>query len=159
MTVANIDDRHGVRGFVEHEHEELAAGIERIHELGEALATLPADQRTAGIQRVLHWVDEDVRPHMAWEEAWLFPLIDDRAHTPWATRVARFDHRQIADQAERLHAHCAYGSASPSRVSTTLLADLSGLEALLRANIEREEQLLLPVLDRAGDRWTPEWRD
>lgn len=159
MTVASTDDRHGVRGFVEHEHEELVAGIERIHELGESLATLPVDQRTAGIQRVLHWIDQDVKPHMAWEEGWLFPQIDERAHTPWATRTARFDHRQIADQAERLHAHSAYGGPHPSQVTTTLLADLSGLEALLRANIEREEQLLLPLLEQAGDRWTPEWRD
>ena len=39
------------------------------------------------------------------------------------------------------------------------MADLAGLEALLRANIEREEQLLLPILDVAAERWTAEWRD
>ena len=159
MTISSTDERHGVRTFVEHEHEELDAGIERLHELGEVLARLPVDQRTASIQRVLHWVDEEVKPHMAWEESWLFPQIDERARTPWATRLVRYDHRQIVAQAERLHAHCAYGSAFPAPDSPTLMADLSGLEALLRANIEREEQLLLPLLDVASERWTAEWRD
>ena len=107
MTGASTDGRQAIRAFAEHEHEELAAGIGRIHELGEELATMPVDQRAAGIRKVLHWVDADLKPHMAWEESWLFPLIDDRTRTSWATRYARFDHQQIAAQAERLHAHSA----------------------------------------------------
>ena len=41
----------------------------------------------------------------------------------------------------------------------TLIADLSGLEALLRANVEREERFLLPLLESEAERWEPEWRD
>ena len=71
---------------------------------------MPVDQRAASIHKVLHWVESDLKPHIAWEEHWLFPLIDDRTHTSWATRYARFDHQQITAQAERLHAHSAAGS-------------------------------------------------
>ncbi len=159
MAAANTVGRHAIRTFAEHEHEELSAGIDRIHELAEELATLPVDQRADSIRKVLHWIDADLKPHMAWEESWLFPQIDARARTPWATRVIRFDHQQITAQAERLHAHSACGSHFPSHDAVTLLADLSGLEALLRANVEREERFLLPLLETEVERWESEPRD
>src|SRR4026208_2526942 len=110
MTATGSDGRQAIRTFAEHEHEELVTGIDRIHELSEQLVTLPVDQRATGARKVLHWFDEDFRPHMAWEDSWLFPELDARAHTPWATRVVRFDHQQIATQAARLHAQYAYGT-------------------------------------------------
>ena len=159
MTGTSTDGRQAIRMFAAHEHEELAAGIGRIHDLGGELATMPVDQRAASIHNVLHWVEADLKPHMAWEEHWLFPLIDHRARTSWATRYARFDHQQIAAQAERLHAHAAAGSHFPSRDAVTLIADLSGLETLLRATVEREERFLLPLLESDAEGWDPEWRD
>ena len=109
--------------------------------------------------RVLRWVDETIRPHMAWEESWLFPQIDDRAQTPWATSLVRFDHRQILDQAEHLHVDATRDGHGRPRTAITLVADLAVLEALMLANIEREERFLLPLLEREADRWTSEWRD
>ena len=53
----------------------------------------------------------------------------------------------------------ACGSHFPSQDTVTLVADLSGLEALLRANVEREERFLLPLLESEAERWAPEWRD
>lgn len=159
MTAVSTDARRSIRMFAEHEHQELAAGIDRIHELGEELATLSVDQRAGSIRRVLEWVDADLKPHMAWEDAWLFPQIDARAHTQWATRLVRFDHQQIAAQADRLHAHSACEGHVPSHDTVALVADLSALETLLRANLEREERFLLPLLELEAERWEPEWRD
>ena len=158
MAGPRTDTRQAIRTFAEHEHDELAVGIDRIHELGEELATLPVDQMAVGVHRVLKWIDTDVKPHMAWEESWLFPQVDARTRTTWATRLVRFDHQQIAAQVERLHAHCAHGSHFPPHDVVTLVADLSGLEALLRANVEREEWLLLPLLQPGEEQWAPEWR-
>lgn len=157
MAAVSTVGRQAIRRFAEHEHEELAAGIDRIHELGEEMAQLPVDRRAAGIRWVLHWIDADLKPHMAWEESWLFPQIDVRARTPWATRVIRFDHQQIAAQAERLHAHAEGGGHLPSHDTVTVVADLSGLEALLRANVEREERFLLPLLEPEAEGWEPQW--
>ena len=159
MTGASTDGRQAIRTFAEHEHEELAAEIGRIHDLSEALATMPVDQRVASIHKVLHWVEADLKPHMAWEDHWLFPMIDSRMHATWPTRLARFDHQQITAQAERLYAHSAAESQSPSRDAVALIADLFGLEALLRAAVEREERFLLPLLETDAEGWEPEWRD
>ena len=68
--------------------------------------------------------------------------------------------RQIARQAERLSSHrldVRHGPAHAAAVE--LRSDLLALEALVRANIEREEEFLLPILESAADRWIAEWRD
>jgi iron-sulfur cluster repair protein YtfE (RIC family) len=159
MTMTGTEGRQMVRAFVEHEHGELVAGIGRIHDLATDLPALSIDQASVRVARILRWVDETIRPHMAWEESWLFPQIDERAQTPWATRLARFDHRQILEQAAHLQADVTRQGHGRPRETTTLIADLSGLEALMRASIEREERLLLPLLDGDIEPWTPEWRD
>ena len=150
---AIAEGRQAVRAFVDHEHEELRSAVEWVHEVSEGMTRMPVEQRSESIGRVLHWVDVDLKPHMAWEESWLFPNIDDRAMPHWATGLVRFDHRQIVAQAERLRSHCASGNTS------ALVADLSGFEALMRAHIEREERFVMPLLEPEGDRWKPEWRD
>jgi iron-sulfur cluster repair protein YtfE (RIC family) len=153
------EGRDAVRTFVDHEHQELRTAIAWVHEVTEGMSRMPVDQRSESIRRVLHWVDADLKPHMAWEESWLFPNIDDRAMPHWATGLVRFDHRQIAAKAERIRAHCAYGNPFPSSEVSTLVADLAGFEALMSAHIEREERFVMPLLEPEGDRWMPEWRD
>jgi iron-sulfur cluster repair protein YtfE (RIC family) len=159
MTTAT-QGREVIRSFAEHEHAELAIGIERMHELASVLPSVSVDGIAGRVDGVIRWVDETLKPHMAWEETWLFPQIDDRAQTLWATKLVRFDHRQIARQAQRLAVHRRAVEHGASRETTAeIRSDLIGLEALLRANLEREEEFLLPMLDREADPWTPEWRD
>ena len=156
---AITEGREAVRTFVDHEHEELRTAVEWIHEVAAGMSRLPVDQRSDIVRRITHWVDADLKPHMAWEESWLFPDIDDGTVPHWATRLVRFDHRQITTQAERVRAHCTYGGPIPSSDISSLVADLVTFEALMRAHIEREERFLFPLLEPEGDRWTPEWRD
>jgi iron-sulfur cluster repair protein YtfE (RIC family) len=159
MTTTGTAERRAIRTFAELDHEDLAAGMDRLHALGEALATMPVDQQAAGVRRVLQWVDADLRPHMAWEESWLFPEIDARAGSQSATSFVRLDHEQISAQADRVQSHATRGNDARSHETASLIADLSGLETLLRANVEREERLILPMLEPEAERWEPEWRD
>lgn len=160
MTATATEGRQMIRSFVDHEHEELLAGIDHLHEVAWDLPSLAPQQVSTRLWNVLHWVEETLQPHMAWEETWLFPSIDDRAQTRWATHLIRFDHRQIAKQAERLRTHRAQLQHGPSREAITeVRCDLFGLEALLRANLEREETFLLPLLASEPDEWASEWRD
>lgn len=160
MTSTTTLSRQMIWAFVEHEHGELVAGIDHIHDLAEGLAGLPADRMSVAVGKVLRWVDETLKPHMAWEESWLFPQVDDRAHTPWVTRLVRFDHQQITHQANRLSNDQLDLGHGPSRETVMQVSgDLVGLETLLRANLEREDHFLMPLLENEADRWTPEWRD
>lgn len=159
MTALETGSREMIRSFVDHEHHELAGGIDHIHEVACELPALSVPSMSSRIERVLHWVDTTLRPHMAWEESSLFAAIDDRAQTRWATRLIRFDHEQIRRQAERLRAHRSGLQHGPS--SDTIVdvrCDLFALEALLRASLEREETFLLPLLEREGVAWASDWQ-
>ena len=133
MTTMTTNGRPVTRALALLGQEELTDGIDRIRESAEELPGLPGDQRSATVARVLRWVDEVLKPHMAWEEDWLLPRIEGRERTPWATQFIRFDHRQIAQQAARLQLHTLADGGATSDDARTLVADLTGLAALLRA--------------------------
>ena len=67
--------------FAEHEHQDLAPVIDRIHAVADAVGSIaPADASIAVLDVVdpVHWVLE---PHAAWDDAWLYPEIHRlRAH-------------------------------------------------------------------------------
>jgi len=145
-------DLEPVRRFADHEHRELARGLEQIHDVACAIAGSATIDLSAHLLQLLAWVDGALEPHLQWEDTWLDPEIDARLGTPWATRAARFDHQQIRAMIARVRAdrttlHDAGGAGHDE-----LRCHLFGLEALLRAHIEREERFLLPLLDEPAQR-------
>jgi iron-sulfur cluster repair protein YtfE (RIC family) len=141
-----------VWAFTEHEHRELIRGIDRIHEVACQIDSWVTPDLAVRVRDILRWLDFDLAPHVSWEESWLYPEIDARTGTPWATRSARFDHHQIRDMAARVRADrdVLLESGARDRLPE-LRCHLFGLEALLRAHIEREERYLVPLL--ADDTW------
>ena len=133
--------------FTEHEHRELVRGMNRIHDVACEIGGWVTPEQSVRVLGILDWLDREVEPHIAWEESWLYPEIDARTGTPWATRAARFDHGQIRDMAVRLRAdqHILKQDRARERVPE-LRCHLFGLEALLRAHVDREERFLMPLL-------------
>lgn len=141
-----------VWAFEEHEHRDLARGIDRIHELACGTTGVVTPDLGFRIADILDWLDHELDAHIAWEESWLYPQIDARTGTPYATRSARFDHRQIRDMTARLqHDRELFHRDRGPAWLVDLRCHLFGLEALLRAHIDREERYLIPLLmDDAG---------
>jgi iron-sulfur cluster repair protein YtfE (RIC family) len=134
------------REFATYEHRELVRGIDRIHEVGMSIGTY--DELSVAALEVLHWIDAVLEPHAEWEDRELYPQVDRRAGTPWATRLMSFEHQQIRDAAHGLATARARFHGDPSSVGALdLRARLFGLEAILRAHMAREERFLIPVLD------------
>ena len=158
MTTTATEGQAMIRSFLEHEHDELATGLNQLHELAEQLSLLSVERLHGRISTTLEWLEGTVAPHMTWEERWLFPQIDDRARTPWATRIVRFDHHQITEQIQHLRAHRVHLEHGPSgEAIAEVRCDLYALEALLRSCLEREERVLLPLLEGDDLRWTVDW--
>jgi hypothetical protein len=137
--------------FAEHEHLDLVRGIQRIHDIACGVGGLPRTELSVDLIDVGHWIDGTLEPHIAWEETWLYPEIDARTDSPWATRAARFDHRQIRGVASQIRAD--QGALSSHRVGehdTEIRCHLFSLVALVRAHIEREERFLIPILVEDG---------
>ncbi len=106
--------RQVIWAFVEHEHREILAGIDRMHEVADDLATIPADRKSASVGKVLQWIEDSLKPHMVWEESWLCPQVDDQGEAAWVARLVGFDHRQILRQADRIKTHQGHLDHGPS---------------------------------------------
>ena len=132
--------------FASHEHVEVRRGLDRIHEAGSLRGT--NDEISVAALDVLHWVDAVLDPHARWEDAWLYPEIDERAGTPWATKLMSFEHQQIRDAASALAtARTTLRQARTPLALIELRGRLFALEGILRAHITREERFLIPLLE------------
>lgn len=134
--------------FVENEHRELGWGIDQIHRVAARVGSISTHELTYELLHVIRWVETVLEPHAAWEDAVLYGEMDDRAGTPWATKLMRYEHQQIRRMARSLNA-----DRDILRQETTheelveVRARLFGLEALIRAHMEREKLFLIPLLD------------
>ena len=141
-----------IRAFGEHEHRDLARGLDLIHDAGCTFGTGSRLDHLRAIGDVLRWSTDSLEPHITWEESWLYPQIDVITGTPWSTRAARFDHGQVRALANRLrNDERAVSEGLTPAAAEEVRCHLFAYEAVLRAHIDREERLLLPVLaDAAG---------
>lgn len=138
--------------FAAQEHRDLVIGLAHIGETIERSVELSSDQLWARLHHALGWLERELRPHLAWEDTWLYPQVDALAGTPWATKGARFEHRQIEALIASLEADSArWLGHSTKRTDVDVIVHLSAIRALIAAHVEREERLLLPLLEeRAG---------
>lgn len=138
------------RGFQRHEHHELLPWLDRVHEVGCAVGDRPVGEMTVALRRVLTWLERDHEAHLAWEEAWLYQEMDERAGTPWATRTLRHGHDQIRAAVRRLSAdqEQLHHELTPT-AANELRSRIFGLEAILRAHLECEDRVLQPLLEEA----------
>lgn len=144
LTVTNADYLFG-----HNEHAELAAGIERIHELGGRLGGFAPIDLAHEVLQVLDWFEKVLAPHAVWEDHMLYDRIDERAGTVWATKLMRFEHEQIRRLAASLASDRQQLLIVPTHeLLTELRSHLFALEALIRAHIEREEVFLFPLLEQ-----------
>jgi len=138
--------------FAEHEHRDLAPGIDRIHAVARAVGSVAASDRSIAVLDVIDWVRTVLQPHAAWEDAWLYPEIARRAGSPWATKLMAFEHQQILEVTRKLEADRAVLRREAGKDEMVeLQGHLFALEALLRAHIEREERFLIPLLETQVD--------
>lgn len=135
-----------IRAFGEHEHRDLARGLDRIHTAARRVGSGPKIDDVRALRDVLRWTVVTLQPHIAWEESWLYPQIETITRTPWSTRAARFDHAQLEDLVHRLRrdAELASDGLAPADLQE-VRGHLFAYEAMLRSHIDREERLLLPV--------------
>lgn len=134
--------------FEEHEHRDLAPGIDRLHAAACAVGGMTSARWIQQVLDVIDWVQTVLRPHAAWEDAWLYPEIARRAGSPWATKLMTFEHDQIFEIARKLEVDTELLRDEPDHDAITALrGHLFALEALLRAHIEREERFLIPVIE------------
>jgi len=138
----------GESRFEAQEHRDLALGLTRIEDIVSRAAELGSEGLWARLHDTLRWLDHEVRPHIAWEDRWLYPQLDEIAGTPWATKSARVEHRQIETMIAALETDSDrwLGHSTP-QTCAEVVQHLSAIRAVIAAHVEREERLLLPLLE------------
>jgi hemerythrin-like domain-containing protein len=135
--------------FLEHEHRRLRAGLASLEDAIADAHRLTRSDAADRVVRTLAWLRRDVLPHAAWEEAWLYPHLDQTAGTPWATRALRFEHEQIRDVASSLESEFqAVHDHWSAELAFGLAIALTRLDTLVSAHLAQEERFVLPLLDR-----------
>ncbi len=141
-----VEDGEG--RFAAHEHRDLAVGLAHIGETVERSTELTSTELWARLHRALGWLERELKPHLTWEDTWLYPKLDQIAGTPWATKLPHYEHRQIEALIAALESDSErwLGRSTP-RTDADVVAHLSAIRAVIAAHIEREERFLLPLLE------------
>jgi hemerythrin-like domain-containing protein len=136
------------RRFVAQEHREIGRGIGRISEVAALAGSLAGRDLASSLRALLRWLETSLTPHIAWEEQWLYPKLEERTGGDQLTRLLTYEHGQIKRAICALELHLDGLRHEPTHGQLIQLrADLYGLDALIRAHLEREERFLLPALE------------
>jgi hypothetical protein len=128
------------------DHADLLARVNAIQATFGGLERLPPEDARAAMERIVMFLDDEIRPHTSWEEVRLYPVADRAVGgaQPFTADLRR-EHRTIDGAIDDL----AVLAARP-RLDVPAFARLGvRLFAALASHFDEEERLLLPVLDRA----------
>lgn len=130
-------DEQALAAIVGH-HAELRGELDdRVTALRTAVRTGADHQRQLVALR--EFVDGSLMPHASAEEETLYPAAAD--HAPLLVRAMIAEHRALARRARAL-------AGAPSPVDA--LAAAEGLAAVFAVHVDKENDLLLPLLTRAS---------
>jgi hemerythrin-like domain-containing protein len=112
-----------------------------------ALSTQPAAEQSQNAKKVVAFFEEDIKPHAAWEEKSLYPVVDRIAGSgaqPF-TSTMRHEHRIV----ERWIGELRTELEKPKLDTKKFARRADNLLGLLRAHFEEEDEVLLPLIDKA----------
>jgi hemerythrin-like domain-containing protein len=127
-------------------HADLRKELELQKAGVEELSRASPRQAEITMDRVVMFLDDEIRPHATWEEVKLYPLLDSMVGGGERfTASMRHEHAIIDRWIEELAVHA--GSEAPDPGWFARRAER--LFGLIDAHFEEEEEVLLPILDRA----------
>ena len=130
------------------EHQKLLARIDDLHSVAATVG--PWGPREGRLADVIAFLRNHLLPHMRAEELAVYPAVEAAMQSPGAMATMVADHRYIELQIDALlPAAAALGSEPTVEQVEGVCARLYGLWAVLRMHFAKEENVLLPILERA----------
>jgi hemerythrin-like domain-containing protein len=127
------------------EHAEIRKHLDHLDGKVGALVSAAAPERVSTMAFVVRFLREHIMTHAAWEERVLYPVIDRCAGSgphPFTASMRR-EHRVI----ERWIDELATERAKAAPDATAFARRTDNLLGLIRAHLEEEEDVALPILD------------
>ncbi len=122
------------------EHRALIEHVEHLRTTARELPDLSEAERATRIDRILEFLRGVLLPHAKAEEEFLYPRVAEIIGDPRATGTMIREHVAIHRGIESL-------AATDPTDTLGLQEHLFGLNALIRAHFDEEEEVYLPILD------------
>jgi iron-sulfur cluster repair protein YtfE (RIC family) len=131
------------------EHRELLPHLDELRAVAVGVAVSTPDALRARLDDLVRFLREHLIPHADAEEDVLYPAVERAMGSPGATATMVADHVEVVRRINRLaESTSALGEGPPnSEQLDDLQAQLYGLWAILLLHFDKEETVLLPVLD------------
>lgn len=140
MTASNTQIDEATAESLHAEHDRLIEHVEHIRVAALELPSLSPEERRQVLNRIVAFLQGDLSAHAESEEQSLYPRIAGVLGDPRVTAPMLYDHAAIRQLTARL------GQASVHDVP--LLQELLyGLHALITLHFDKEEELILPLLE------------
>ncbi|MEO8196823.1 MAG: cytochrome b/b6 domain-containing protein [Thermoanaerobaculia bacterium] len=132
------------------EHAEIKEHLRHLDGMVGALDGAVVEERQRTMTFVVKFLDEHIRSHAAWEEAHLYPVVDERAGRQGQpfTASMRYEHGIIGRAIDGLSTLAA--ATPPDAKAFARAADR--VLGIIGAHFEKEEEVFLPLLDRSMTR-------
>ncbi len=131
------------------EHNEMQRGVADLARAAAQVSAWSVPEAPDQLRHVRGFLHTRLVPHMEAEEDVVYPLMESVMGARGATATMVADHREIhrrIDAVASLADMVGQGPPDDSEVEA-LREHLYGLWAILRLHLEKEEQLLFPLLD------------
>jgi iron-sulfur cluster repair protein YtfE (RIC family) len=137
-------------GAVRREHREiLAPRLDALRRVADSVGTAPVEEVRRGVEETYEFLVHDLIPHAEWEDAILYPAVDQALGAPGATATMSREHEDIRDLAEELEnvKDDLRGETLGGALTCSLRRILCGLHTLVGVHFAKEEEIYLPVLE------------
>jgi hemerythrin-like domain-containing protein len=133
------------------EHAETKEHLRHLDGMVRSLDGEGAAEQAKTMSFVVKFLREHILTHAAWEEAHLYPLVDERAGRTGEpfTASMRYEHGIIGREIEELSGL----ATAPAPDSKAFARGADRLLGIIGAHFEKEEEVFLPLIDRS---MTPE---
>jgi hemerythrin-like domain-containing protein len=131
-------------------HAEIQVHLRHLDGMLVSLATAPAAEQRQTMGFVAKFLAEHIRTHAEWEEAKLYPLVDEKSGRGGErfSSSMRYEHQIIGRGIDEL---AALAAAESLDVPAFVRAG-HRLLGVIAAHFEKEEEVFLPILDRTMSR-------
>jgi iron-sulfur cluster repair protein YtfE (RIC family) len=133
------------------EHRDLLPHLRLLGTAADELDRWDRDEATRTLGELVGFLRGHLVPHAAAEEQVLYPAVEEAMAAPGATATMVADHADIVGRIDRLAqtAGAVEDSWPDPELARDLTRQLVGLDAILLLHFRKEEEVLLPVLDRS----------
>lgn len=134
------------------EHRDYQPKIDELRRLADDCDEERPGALIDDLDRALHFLERDLLPHAAAEDAVLYPAVARLLGSPAATDTMRRDHEEIRHLVTVLRRHRQeFESGVLPAAWREIRGVLYGLHAVVTLHVAKEEELYLPLVERSLD--------